>query len=81
MRCSCKNDCTRCKCLKIDAIGKKCSRITCKKCNCFRREKENENEDLVLSTQYQDYLDEMSSDSEMSDFDESVFDTIEFSDE
>ena len=44
--------------------GNCCSRLTCKKCGCYKRKKDGELENLDLSTQVQDYIDQMSSDSE-----------------
>ena len=44
--------------------GNCCSRLTCKKCGCYKRKKDGEFENLDLSTQVQDYIDQMSSDSE-----------------
>ena len=38
--------------------------ITCKNCPCFRRTAETEEEDLVLSNQYQQFMDDLSSGSE-----------------
>ena len=38
--------------------------IICRKCNCFKRHKESEGENLTMSTQYQNYLDDMTSDGE-----------------
>ena len=37
---------------------------TCKNCPCFRRTAETEDEDLVLSNQYQQFMDDLSSGSE-----------------
>ena len=69
--CSCqKAECKNCKCKKTAEIDFKCSPITCKKCKCFKREKEGEEENLLLSTQFQDYLNELSSEEESSSEDE-----------
>ena len=38
--------------------------IIFRKCNCFKRHRESEGENLTISTQYQNYLDDMSSDEE-----------------
>ena len=42
----------------------KCSRLLCKKCSCFKRQKESVNENLALSDEYQKLLDELSSEDE-----------------
>ena len=39
----------------------KCSRFTCKSCKCFKRQKENEDDDVVLSSRFQDFIDQMGS--------------------
>ena len=59
--CSCKGKCHKCKCRKNVKIGQKCARILCKNCDCFRHTKEAEQEDLILSGQFQLLLDEISS--------------------
>lgn len=41
---------------------KKCARFTCKKCPCFKREKSGEEENLPLSDQCQQCIDNMSDD-------------------
>ena len=46
---------------------KKCAKITCKKCHCFKREKSGEAENLSLSDHCQCYIDHMSSDEESLD--------------
>ena len=38
--------------------------IICRKCKCFKRDKESEEEDLTISTQFQQFLDDMSTDEE-----------------
>ena len=37
-----------------------CSPFTCKNCKCFKRVQDREEENLTLSNQYQDYIDQMS---------------------
>ena len=40
-----------------------CSRMLCKTCQCFlRKEKESETENVLLSNQYQSFLDGLSDD-------------------
>ena len=58
--CGCKSTvCTkRCQCVKRE---QKCSRLTCKSCKCFKRQKENEDDDVVLSSRFQDFIDQMGS--------------------
>ena len=81
--CGCTKACKKCKCqkLKLKKDGKdvaaKCARILCKKCPCFKRKKEGAAEDLILSDQFQELLDELSSDEECNyDSDlESLFDS------
>ena len=46
---------------------KKCARITCKKCSCFKWEKSGEAENLSLSDQCQNYIDQISSEEESLD--------------
>ena len=62
--CGCKTKCSdksnRCSCQKNPARGNKCSAFTCRHCKCFKRQKESSEEDLVLSDQYQQLLDELS---------------------
>ena len=70
--CGCvKKSCKNCKCHKLKLKGTDgrdiqagCARILCKKCPCFRREKAGENENLILSDQFQQILNELSSDDE-----------------
>ena len=38
--------------------------IICRKYKCFKRDKESEEEDLTISTQFQQFLDDMSTDEE-----------------
>ena len=71
--CGCAKACKKCKCLKLKLksidgrnIQAKCSRILCKKCPCFKRKKEGEDENVILSDQFQDILNAMSSDEESS---------------
>ena len=64
--CSCKKDCVvskKCSCMSNANRGKKCSRLTCKSCPCFKRVKDSVNEDLQLSTRYQNFMDDLSDDS------------------
>ena len=58
--CGCKSTvCTkRCQCVKRE---QKCSRFTCKSCKCFKRQKENEDDDVVISSRFQDFNDQMGS--------------------
>ena len=63
--CGCKSaKCgNRCQCVKRD---QNCSRFTCKNCQCFKRQKDNEDEDLALSHRFQDFLDQLSSSDDQS---------------
>ena len=74
--CSCKSNCSnRCKCKKSDSILRTCSRLLCKTCKCFTKDKEGEDEDIILSQRYQGFLDGLSSDEseeEESDLDTSI---------
>ena len=38
--------------------------IICRKCKCFKRHRESEDENLMISTQFQNFLDDVSSDGE-----------------
>ena len=58
--------------MKAPAIGQRCSRLTCRYCQCFRREPVSGSENLYLSSQYQEYLDAISSDSEDESEDEDI---------
>ena len=58
--------------MKAPAIGQRCSRLTCRFCQCFRREPVSGSENLYLSSQYQEYLDAISSDSEDESEDEDI---------
>ena len=66
--CNCQSKCTKCKCCRLkqsepNIVRKdteKCSILTCKKCHCFKRQKDGEFENLLISTQAQRYLDELS---------------------
>ena len=40
-----------------DSILKTCSRLLCKNCKCFTKDKEGEDEDIFLSQRYQGFLD------------------------
>ena len=42
-----------------------CSPFTCKNCKCFKRVQDSEEEDLTLSNQYQDYIDQMSDEEDL----------------
>ena len=42
-----------------------CSPFTCKNCKCFRLVQDSEEEDLTLSNQYQDYIDQMSDEKDL----------------
>ena len=42
-------------------INRKCSMLTCKRCNCFKRQKDSQFENLAASSQYQQDLDDLSS--------------------
>ena len=65
--CGCKKNCTlarkKCKCMSNENRGKQCSRLTCKFCPCFKRVTDGLNEDLQLSTTFQNFLDDISDDS------------------
>ena len=66
--CCCKKDCTlavkKCRCMSSENRGKQCSRVTCKFCSCFKRVKDSLNEDLQLSTRYQNFMDHISDNSD-----------------
>ena len=69
----------RCKCKKSPEANKKCSQLLCRKCKCFKRSIDGDSEDLRLSTQFQEYIDNLSSSEEESeesdlDFDPDFFD-------
>ena len=66
--CSCRKDCKikKCKCKKDEGRANKCSRLTCKFCPCFKRQKDSDSENLILSDQFQDILNQMSSSDESS---------------
>ena len=64
--CSCVSDCRNCKCRKAQEVEGQCSRLTCKRCACFKRIKEGSEENLALSTDYQRYMDGLSDDEEES---------------
>ena len=59
--CACKGPCKKCKCVKNTKIDRKCSRILCKTCECFKKHT-NEADSEDLSVQFQLLLDNMSSD-------------------
>ena len=65
--CGCRKDCTlpgkKCKCISSENRGKQCSRLTFKYCSCFKRAKDGSNEDLQLSTRYQNFMDDISDNS------------------
>ena len=64
--CGCKGKCgNACLCKKSEKRMKRCSMLTCRKCSCFKREMDSEEENLRLSTRYQDYIDGLSSDSDL----------------
>ena len=46
--------------------GRKCSRLTCKFCHCFKRAKDSLDENLQLSTEFQRLLDDISDESNSS---------------
>ena len=46
---------------KLRRLEGKCSIILCKKCSCFKRKHEGDNEDLRLSSQFQSMIDAISS--------------------
>ena len=62
-RCGCKSSkfTNRCQCVKRK---QNCSRFTCKSCHCFKRQKDDEDEDLALSSRFQNFLDQLSSSEE-----------------
>ena len=62
--CSCKGNCKRCACVK-KKLG--CSAVTCHKCKCIKRKKDSPEEDLTLSNQYQELMDQLSSDESSDD--------------
>ena len=41
--------------------------INFRKCKCFKRDKESDDEDLTMSTQFQKFLDDISTDEESED--------------
>ena len=50
--CGCKKTCGKaCSCLKKESQMKKCSRLVCKKCDCYKREKSGDSENQRLSEQ------------------------------
>ena len=55
------HQCSKCICKKTEEIEGKCSIILCKKCSCFKRKHEGDNEDLRLSSQFQSMIDAISS--------------------
>ena len=67
--CGCKSKCSeqkkKCNCLKDEGRGNTCSPFTCKNCKCFKRVQDSEEEDLTLSNQYQDYIDQMSDEEDL----------------
>ena len=63
--CACKKKCTnKCACIKDSNRYNKCSRITCKFCLCYKRVQDGANENLLASEEYQQYMDDLSSNSE-----------------
>ena len=77
--CSCKSKCTdRCKCKKADSILKTCSRLLCRNCKCFTKDKEGEDEDIYLSQRYQGFLDDLSSDESSEEEEENMDSSIDF---
>ena len=70
-----------CNCQKDELRGNTCSPFTCKSCKCFERVQESQEENLTLSNQYQDFIDQMSDEEDLdlsnqyeSDEDESELD-------
>ena len=67
--CGCKSKCSdkkkKCKCQTDEGRGNTCSPFTCKYCKCFKRVQESEEEDLTLSNQYQNYIDQMSDEEDL----------------
>ena len=49
--------------MSTESRGNRCSRLTCKSSLCFKRVKDSLNEDLQLSTTYQNFMDDISDDS------------------
>ena len=63
--CACKKKCTnKCACIKDSNRNNKCSRITCKFCLCYKRKRDGANENIIASEEYQQYMDDLSSNSE-----------------
>ena len=57
--CYCKSVCeNRCQCKRDEGRSGKCSRITCRSCKCFS---DTQEEDIQLSSCYQEFLDNLSS--------------------
>ena len=48
--CSCKNKCTKCNCKKTDLRDKRCTPVTCRKCGCFDRNREQSDDDTLSSS-------------------------------
>ena len=82
--CGCRSKCSEkkvCNCQKDELRGNTCSPFTCKSCKCFKRVQESQEENLTLSNQYQDFIDQMSDEEDLdlsnqyeSDEDESELD-------
>ena len=64
-RSKCSEQKKKCNCLKDEGKGNTCSPFTCKNCKCFKRVQDSEEEDLTLSNQYQDYIDQMSDEEDL----------------
>ena len=63
---------------KADSILKTCSRLLCKNCKCFTKDKEGEDEDIFLSQRYQGFLDDLSSDESSEEEEENMDSSIDF---
>ena len=63
--CGCKKTCSKkCACIRDKMRMNKCARSTCKFCPCYKRNLDGEEENLVASDQFQDFLSAISSASE-----------------
>ena len=62
--CVCKKTCSKkCSCKTDNMRMNKCARITCRFCPCYKRIVDGEEENLLASDQFQNYLNELSSSS------------------
>ena len=77
--CGCKQVCSKkCSCVRDTKRLNKCSRVTCKSCSCYKRVPDTDNENVLASEEYQQFLDEISSASEMDSDADSVESNFSF---